>query len=211
MNIAPATPPGVAPRTATATAPPTAPSAAPPSPAANATSTPPAAAANAALTQQINAVVTATKGLDTTWGQTMAQVAAVVGTLGKDAQLPPEARQALGRMMFIGKVLQIKLPTDVKPAAAPTGTAPAAVVLAAEKTFIESLSKVIKESSAVMQAVPPNAPKEVSDVLMAVRERVTDALYAVKFSRRISPPPAPAAPSNSTTPAPSGSTPAPPA
>ncbi len=212
MNIASTTPPGIAPRTATATAPPAAPAASPApasaqastvSPAQPQTGSPASAPTDgAALTQRINAVVTATKGLDTAWGQSMAQVAAVVGTLGKDAKLPPEASQALGRMMFIGKVLQMKLPTDAKPAPAPTGTAPEAVVMAAEKTFIEALGKLIKESSAVMQSVPSNAPKEVSDVLMAVRDRVTDALYAVKFSRRISPPPAPPAqPAQGTQPA----------
>lgn len=209
MYVSSTTPPSLAPRMQPTAAPAAAPSAAapPPQPAAPpqqptassapAPSTPGAQAGTSAaqLTQRINSVVTATKQLDTVWMNSMQQLKAAVSTLGKDGKLDPAAAQAASRILFIGKVLQVQVPEGAAAAAAalPAGTTPSAAIINAEKSYVDALSAVIKASTAVMQDLPNDLPKDVADVVLAIRERVTDSLYAVKFSRRLAPPPAPQA------------------
>jgi len=206
MYVSSTIPPSLAPRTQPSAAPAAAPSVAPPTAqptaphqqattgAAAASSTPGAQTSPPAdqLTQRINSVVTATKQLDAVWANSMQQLKAAVNALGKDGKLDPAAAQAASRILFIGKALQVQIPESASTAAAtlPAGTTPSAAILGAEKSYVDALSAVIKASSAVMQDLPKDLPKDVADVVLAIQERVTDSLYAVKFSRRLAPPPA---------------------
>ena len=221
MYVSSITAPSLAPRTQPTAAPSTAPSAAPTAPQAaqaqQPTATPTASgspqqpqqgATSQQLAQRINTVVAATKQLDQVWTKSMLQLKAAVSALGKDGKLDAAAAQAASRILFIGKVLQI--PTPNENAAAPplpNGTSPSVAIVNAEKSYIDALGALIKSSSAVMGELPNDAPKEVAEVVTAIRERITDSLYAVKFSRRLAPPPAmpapaPTAGNPSTTPAP---------
>jgi hypothetical protein len=118
------------------------------------------------------------------------QAKAAVAALGPEGKLAPDAQAAVARLVFVGQVLGMSVPKEAKVPALPKGVDPAQAIMSAEKQFITSLAGVAKELNAVGTSLPKDAPKEAAAAVEAVGERVTDAMYAVKFAVRVAPPPA---------------------
>lgn len=184
---APAAPAPTAPAAPAAPAPST--SSAPTS-TATATATPASTAANQ-LVADIKTLTASAQGIDATWANGVLQARAAVEALGKDARLSAEAQSSLTRLMFIGKAMGMQVPKDFKATVPDSKLAPADVILAAEKAFQTQVEVVAKQAVAVSSRVPDGAPQEVAQLLAAIREHATDAMYAIKFSRNFAPPPAP--------------------
>jgi len=154
-------------------------------------------------------LVETTKGLDGVWATSAQQARAAVAALGKDAQLPDDAKSSVARLAFIGTVLGTDIPKDAKPVTLEPGADPIKAILGAEEAFRSAIGVAAKQSVDVMKTMPTDAPKEASAVVAAAQERIMDAMYAVKFSLRIAPPPAPKEAPAGQAPAAPGSAPAP--
>jgi hypothetical protein len=152
-----------------------------------------------------------TAGIDTTWANSALQAKTAVESLGKGVKLSPAADSSLTRIMFFGKVMDPQVPKDFKPAAADPKLKPEEAILAAEQALHAKVGDVAKASMDVFAKVPENAPQEVTQLLDAIKEHVTDSLEAIKFSGRFAPPPAPPASDGKGGAAPAGNAPAAPA
>lgn len=173
------------------TAAPTAALAPAPAVAAGAPAAAPAAAGPAdAAAKEVVGLLQNAKALDALWTAGAVQAQSAVAALGKDGKLSGDAEGALTRISFIGKVLGEQIPADAKPVALPKGVSPAEAIGKAEQSFTTAVAALAQQSMQVGSSLPKDAPKELVAGYMAAHERITDALYAVKFAMRIAPPPA---------------------
>ena len=165
----------------------------PGAPAASGAPTTDAANAAKALVGDIKGLVTDTKGLDTVWATSALTAKAAIESLPKETKLDPAARSAIERILFSGKVMGIEIPKDAQPVKLDGKQSATDVILGAEQSWKGAVTTLAGRSVDVLKRVPDGVPKEITQILGAVRERVTDGLYAIKFSTRIAPPPAPPA------------------